>query len=91
MITINQTTFDENGTESVFTASGGVPPYTFSVVAGAMPAGLKLNSSGGISGTTTGGLYDVTIRATDSRIIPEHGDRQYTGALGGGHTIPIIK
>jgi large repetitive protein len=91
MITINESGFDENGTLSAFTASGGIPPYTFSVVAGAMPGGLKLASNGSVSGTTTGGTYDVTIRATDSKIIPEYGDRHYTGTLGGTHTIPIIK
>jgi hypothetical protein len=91
MITIVQTAFDENGPDSAFTASGGVPPYTWSVTAGAMPGGLKLASDGSISGMTTGGAYDVTIRATDSKILPEYGERHYTGTLGGTHIIPIIR
>ena len=91
MITIDQTAFDDNGTDSTFTATGGAPPYTFSVIAGVMPAGLKLNSDGSVSGTTIGGPHDVTIRATDSSLVPHHGDRQYVGILTGGHIIPILK
>lgn len=91
MITIDQTAFDTSGTESAFTASGGQAPYTYSVSAGAMPAGLKLASDGSVSGTTMGGSYDVTIRATDSKTSPEHGDQRFTGTLGAGHTIPILR
>jgi hypothetical protein len=50
------------------TASGGTAPYTFSIAAGALPVGLTLNAASGlISGTpATSGLFNVTIRATDS-------------------------
>jgi len=52
------------------TASGGTAPYTFSVVAGALPTGLTLTMAGGlglVSGTpTTNGTYTFTIRATDA-------------------------
>lgn len=49
-------------------ASGGTAPYTFSVTAGALPAGLSLNGSAGtLSGTpTAGGTFNFTISATDS-------------------------
>ena len=49
-------------------ASGGTGSFTFSVSAGALPAGLTLNpSSGVLSGTpTTAGPSSFTIRATDS-------------------------
>lgn len=48
------------------TASGGMAPYTFSVM-GTLPAGLTLSSSGLLSGTpTAGGSYNFTVRATDS-------------------------
>lgn len=48
------------------TASGGTGPYTFAVIAGALPAGLTLAPSGGLSGTpTTAGSSQPTIRATD--------------------------
>lgn len=49
------------------TASGGNPPYTFAVSAGALPAGLALAGSGALSGTpTVAGSFSVTISATDS-------------------------
>jgi len=48
-------------------ASGGTPPYTWSVSTGALPPGLNLNfSSGVISGTpTTAGTFNLTIQVTD--------------------------
>ena len=47
---------------------GGTPPYTFSVISGALPAGLFLNAtSGAITGTpTTQGLSSFTAQAVDS-------------------------
>jgi hypothetical protein len=59
------------GTVSMqFTASSGVPPYTYSVQSGSgtLPPGVTLNSQTGlVSGTaTTVGTYTFTILATDS-------------------------
>jgi hypothetical protein len=53
---------------SSVTASGGVPPYKYSVGAGALPPGLTLNSStGAITGTpSSAGTYGFTIAVTDS-------------------------
>jgi len=48
-------------------ANGGTPPYTWSVTAGALPAGLSLSSAGVLSGTpTTTGTANFTVRAADS-------------------------
>jgi putative Ig domain-containing protein len=52
-------------------ASGGVPPFTWSVASGALPGGLSLASSTTnsvlISGThTSRGSFTFTIKATDS-------------------------
>jgi hypothetical protein len=60
------------------TASGGTPPYTFTVTAGALPDGLTLNNSTGlISGTpTTEGLFQFTITVVDSASCS--GTRDYT-------------
>jgi sugar lactone lactonase YvrE len=49
-----------------FTATGGVPPYTWTST-GALPPGLTLSSTGTLSGVpTTGGTYNFTVRASDS-------------------------
>jgi hypothetical protein len=49
-----------------FSATGGVPPYTWSST-GTLPPGLALSSSGTLSGVpTTPGTYSFTVKATDS-------------------------
>jgi uncharacterized protein YhjY with autotransporter beta-barrel domain len=66
--------------------TGGSPPFTFAVTAGALPAGMTLSSSGLISGTPTGaGAYSVTITATDSSTgpgAPFSISRTFTGTVG---------
>ena len=58
-------------------ADGGTAPYTFAVVAGALPAGLSLAPDGILAGTpTSAGSYSFTVRATDS--LGCSGDRAYT-------------
>jgi len=54
------------------TTSGGVPPHTYALETGTLPAGITLSSSGVVSGTTTAapGNYPVTIRVTDSSTGP---------------------
>jgi hypothetical protein len=48
-------------------ATGGVQPYTWSVVAGALPAGLSIGSDGTVSGSpTNAGNFSFTIQAADS-------------------------
>jgi len=51
------------------TASGGLPPYTWSLVNGSLPGGLSLNvASGEISGAPTAdGIVPFTIRVRDAR------------------------
>ncbi|MHC4715154.1 MAG: Ig domain-containing protein, partial [Planctomycetota bacterium] len=60
------------GYSETMAATGGVTPYSWSIVAGALPAGLSLNSSTGeISGTpTTGGTSNFTVEVTDSDAPP---------------------
>ena len=49
-------------------ASGGITPYSWSIAAGSLPAGLTLNAaSGAINGTpTAAGLFNFTVRASDA-------------------------
>ena len=49
-------------------ASGGVAPFTFAVVKGALPAGLSLAAGGSLSGTPTApGTFGFTVQVTDAR------------------------
>jgi len=50
------------------TASGGITPYTWSIVSGALPFGMALSSSTGtISGTCPGsGTFTFSVRVADS-------------------------
>ena len=55
------------------TASGGTAPYSWSIGAGALPAGLALSAVTGSSVTISGppstpGPYTYTVRATDSTV-----------------------
>lgn len=73
------------------TASGGLAPYTYSVSAGALPAGLTLNPSTGVlSGTpTVAGTSVFSITGTDSSTgtgAPFRATRSFN--LNTGQTVP---
>jgi putative Ig domain-containing protein/FG-GAP repeat protein len=62
------------------TASGGTPPYVWSVVSGAPPSGITLSSAGLLSGTPTqSGTAIFTVTATDSTAT---GAQTATGTFG---------
>lgn len=55
------------GYSQTLSATGGTSPYTWTVSAGSLPAGLGLSSGGVISGTpTAAGTSTFTVRAADS-------------------------
>jgi len=65
-----------NGTVGVaypatqFTAAGGTQPYTWSVSAGALPAGLTLSAAGLLSGTpAAAGQFTFTVQVTDANAL----------------------
>ncbi|MGA2370374.1 MAG: putative Ig domain-containing protein [Candidatus Korobacteraceae bacterium] len=71
-LTITTTTLP-NGTQNSpynapLAATGGVTPYTWSLVSGTLPSGLILNSgTGAITGTPTGaGISTFTVQVADS-------------------------
>ncbi|HTB96593.1 MAG TPA: putative Ig domain-containing protein [Terracidiphilus sp.] len=52
-------------------ATGGTPPYTYSLTAGSLPPGITLKPSGVISGTPTApGASSFTATVTDSATTP---------------------
>lgn len=54
-------------------ANGGIPPYTWALNSGALPAGLSLSSGGAISGTpTTAGTASFTVQVSDSATPTKH-------------------
>lgn len=70
-LAVSRTSFPEGTTGAFYSttlaATGGTPPYTWSIASGSLPAGLKLTAGGSISGTpTTGGTVSFTVRVTDS-------------------------
>jgi Putative Ig domain len=56
---------------STLNSTGGVAPVSWSLTMGALPAGLSMSASGGISGTpTTAGSASFTATVTDSASPP---------------------
>lgn len=48
-------------------ASGGIPPFSWSILSGSLPPGLTLASNGAISGTATqSGNFPFVVQVTDS-------------------------
>ena len=48
-------------------ASGGTPPYSWSISTGSLPAGLALSTAGAITGTpSAGGAFTFTVQLSDS-------------------------
>lgn len=60
-------------------ATGGTPPYTWSLPQGTLPAGITLDPQGVISGTPTAAANAaITVRVTDSAASPTQAQRQLT-------------
>ncbi|HEX3681770.1 MAG TPA: IPT/TIG domain-containing protein [Bryobacteraceae bacterium] len=70
------------------TASGGIAPYSWSISAGALPAGLTLTPSSDtttatIAGSpTAAGSYSYTVEVTDSTpVVPMTAQQSYSGTI----------
>ena len=76
-------------------ATGGAPPYTWSLTSGSLPPGLTLASNGAIAGTATAaGTFDISVMVTDS--LGTHQTASYsmsvvigTDAYGGFTAMPV--
>src|SRR5271165_1596044 len=52
-------------------SSFGTPPYTYTLVGGALPPGITMNSAGKIAGTPSDtGVFNFQVKATDSSKVP---------------------
>ena len=68
-------------------ASGGVPPYSWALSSGNLPAGLTLSAAGAIAGTpSSGGTYPLTFVVTDSYSSPETAKASLTLTIAGSQT-----
>jgi len=76
--------------------SGGVPPITWSLTAGSLPASLTLDSAtgriaGSLNAVGSDTVANFTVHATDSSVSPRQGSQALSllvkaGALGGNST-----
>jgi hypothetical protein len=78
---------------SALVATGGVPPYTFSIIAGSLPPGLTLNPmTGAITGTpTTAGTFPFTAQVVDSTGSPAGTTTKDCSITIGQPNVTIIK
>jgi len=65
-------------------ATGGTPPYSWSVISGSLPPGLALGAStGAITGTpTASGQYSFTLQVKDSAASPQTASKQFGISVG---------
>lgn len=53
-----------------FTASGGTPPYTFTISAGALPNGVSMDALGNVIGVPSlAGVFAFSVQVTDSAAV----------------------
>jgi len=74
-------------------ASGGTAPYSWSLASGSLPAGITLQSSGLLSGTTTqNGQFNITVQAIDSSTPNKTANQTLSltvnGSVSNGNLVP---
>ncbi len=75
---------------SPLAATGGTTPYSWSLSAGSLPAGLSLSSSGVISGTpTAAGTVSFTVRVADSSAPAKTATANLSIAVAAAVTPPV--
>jgi hypothetical protein len=88
-LTITTTSVPDGSVNSQYNATvnatGGLPPYNWSITSGSLPPGLSLtnNNTLTISGQpTTTGTYNFTLQVTDSESTPVSVSNSYTIIIG---------
>jgi hypothetical protein len=72
-----------------FSATGGTEPYSWSVSAGAPPAGVVLSANGDLSGMpTSSGTFSFTVTVADSTGATANGNFSVTVTAGGNFDGP---
>jgi hypothetical protein len=73
-------------------AGGGTSPYTYSISAGAVPAGTTFSTTTGlVSGTpTAAGGFSYTVKVTDSGATPQTSTQAVSGSITTGITSTTI-
>jgi len=75
----------------VFTATGGAPPYSWSISAGTPPAGIQMNANGDLAGTPTAtGTFNFTVMVTDASNLTATGNFSVTVVAGSGSGGPPL-
>jgi hypothetical protein len=71
---------------ATLSATGGTPPYMWTLKSGTLPAGLSLSTGGTISGKPTkAGAASITVHVSDSATTPQTADSgNLTLAISGG-------
>ena len=73
-------------------ATGGLSPYTWSVLSGALPAGLSLTPDGGVTGTPTDtDTTTVTVRVEDQNALADTAQVSIEVAATSPPSAPVIE
>ncbi|MDL1910257.1 hypothetical protein FBQ81_06120 [Chloroflexi bacterium CFX6] len=76
-------------TQNITASGGSATPYTFSVISGALPPGLTLNSDGTWGGApTTAGTFTFTVQAADANNVAAM--REYSITVGQIGTVTTL-
>ena len=75
--------FEGNSYTTILSASGGVPPYAWSLLPGSsLPLGLALSPDGVITGTPrVGGTFSFGVRVQDSATLAQQAQAAYTVSI----------
>ena len=72
-----------------FAASGGTPPYSWTISSGTLPSGITLNTNGSVSGVPTAtGTSNFTVVVTDAKNLTANGGYSLSVAGGSGYDGP---